>query len=127
MPKHYKFTAVPDIFTSFAAACIADPSLKVTTQPDLALIPRAYESDEASGETGTQWARFARYVDWLNKGAGQGVCYKVLYLTRHGKGWHNLVHERVGNEEWDVSVPLFRFPPGTLFSQSTQKTRREEW
>ncbi|KAL2111581.1 hypothetical protein VUR80DRAFT_9791 [Thermomyces stellatus] len=101
MPKHYKFTAVPDVFTSFAAACAADPSLKITTQPDLALIPRAYESDGPGDEGASQWARFAKYVRWLNERAEEGVCYKVLYLTRHGKGWHNVVHERVGNEEWD--------------------------
>lgn len=113
MPKHYKFTAVPDVFTSFAAACAADPSLKITTQPDLALIPRAYESDGPGDEGASQWARFAKYVRWLNERAEEGVCYKVLYLTRHGKGWHNVVHERVGNEEWDVSRRLSCLPPAS--------------
>lgn len=116
MPKHYKFTAVPEIFTSFAGACAADPSLKITTQPDLALIPRSYESDAAGDEGRSQWERFARYVAWLNEGPGEGVCYKVLYLTRHGKGWHNVVHERVGNEEWDVSGRCPFSSPSTLLS-----------
>lgn len=106
MPQHYKFTAVPGIFTSFSAACASDPSLKITTQPDLALLPGPYESDGPEDAGKSQWGRFAGYVDFLNERAEEGVCYKVLYLTRHGKGWHNMVHERVGNEAWDVSIPL---------------------
>ncbi|SPO02944.1 related to phosphoglycerate mutase [Cephalotrichum gorgonifer] len=104
MPQHYKFTAVPDIFASFAADCAADPKLKIKTQPDLALLPRAYESDGPSSAGKSQWERFAAYVGWLNERAEDGVCYKVLYLTRHGQGWHNVVHERVGTEEWDNNL-----------------------
>jgi len=104
--SHYKFTAIPDIFTSFGAACAADPTLKITTQPDLALIARAYETDDAEDESNgnsTQWQRFVKYVEALNEKAPEGTCYKVLYLTRHGQGDHNVMHEKVGTEAWDVS------------------------
>ncbi|PKS13288.1 hypothetical protein jhhlp_000059 [Lomentospora prolificans] len=100
--SHYKFTAVPGIFKSFAAECAADPGLKITTQPDLAILERAYETDApGDAENLTQWQRLAKYVDGLNRTAPEGTSYKLLYLTRHGQGVHNVMHEKVGTEAWD--------------------------
>lgn len=49
------------------------------------------------------WPRFAEHVRTLNREAPEGVAYKVLYLTRHGVGYHNQKSVEVGVEAWDVS------------------------
>lgn len=105
--SHYKFTAVPGIFKGFAAECAADETLKITTQPDLAIIERAYETDGPEDAAKlTQWQRLARYLEALNAAAPAGTKYKLLYLTRHGQGDHNVMHAKVGTEAWDVSLFL---------------------
>ncbi|KAL9004934.1 MAG: hypothetical protein Q9188_002253 [Gyalolechia gomerana] len=66
------------------------------------LINRDYSSD-IPGETTleTQCRRFEREVGRLNAEAGEGVWYKVLYIGRHGQGFHNVAEQRYGREEWD--------------------------
>jgi len=103
-PPYFKFTTVPNVFASFAAECAANPTLKVSTQPSLGLLERTYDTDGEEDMKGkTQWERFARWVEWLNENAEEGTCYKVLYLTRHGLGFHNVQNQKVGTVEWDVS------------------------
>lgn len=69
------------------------------------LIPRAYPSDETleDVESKTPWQRFEHYVKTLNGNAEEGTEYKVLYLGRHGQGYHNVAESRYGTKLWDVS------------------------
>lgn len=57
---------------------------------------------EAETEPTTQWARFERQVRILNKHADPNVEYKVLYLGRHGEGFHNVAESWYGTDAWDV-------------------------
>lgn len=100
---HYKFQALPGIFFDFAPKCAAEPSFKVTTQPDLALLDRAYPGDDAAAAALPPWSRLAAYLARLNAGAQNGEKYKLLYLTRHGVGDHNAMIRKVGQSAWDVS------------------------
>ncbi|KKF96715.1 hypothetical protein CFO_g956 [Ceratocystis platani] len=104
---HYKFQAVPDIFVDFAPRCAADPSFKVTTQPDLAIIDRSYPGDDEAAAKLQPWERLAAYVKRLNAGAEPGIKYKIVYLTRHGVGDHNAMIRKVGQKEWDTSKLVF--------------------
>jgi hypothetical protein len=70
----------------------------------MGLLNRSYPTDEAfdPAREKTQWERFANYVQYLNKMAKTGECYKVLYLARHGEGYHNVEEAVVGTPMWDV-------------------------
>lgn len=74
------------------------------------LIPCAYPSDETlqDVESKTPWQRFEHYVKTLNGNAEEGTEYKVLYLGRHGQGYHNVAESRYGTKLWDVSTYPFQ-------------------
>lgn len=66
------------------------------------LIDRSYDSDQAFDpeRKKTQWQRFANHVEQLRKDAKAD--YRVLYLGRHGQGYHNVAESYYGTTEWDV-------------------------
>jgi len=74
----------------------------------MGLINRSYETDAAFDPSGqkTQWERFAYHVKSLNERASPGTQYKVLYLARHGEGYHNIALSYYGTDCWDVGVFL---------------------
>ncbi|CAH2350535.1 probable phosphoglycerate mutase Pmu1p [[Candida] railenensis] len=37
----------------------------------------------------------------LNNKAEENEVYKVLFLARHGEGYHNVAHEKYGNDAWN--------------------------
>lgn len=67
------------------------------------LIQQSYPSDTtlSNASDKTQWQRFEHYIRELNKSAEAGVEYKVLYLGRHGQGYHNVAESRYGTALWD--------------------------
>lgn len=75
-------------------------------------------SSEHETDYTKDWPRFAEHVRTLNREAPEGVVYKVLYLTRHGIGYHNLKSVEVGVEAWDVShcSPLYSSLSLSLFT-----------
>lgn len=42
----------------------------------------------------------------LNAQAGPDVQYKVLYMGRHGEGFHNVAESWYGTDAWDVRIYL---------------------
>lgn len=75
----------------------------------MGLIDRAYETDAIFDPEGkkTQWERFTRFLEHKNE-QGQGrVQYKLIFLIRHGQGYHNLKEAEVGRHAWEVRMPLF--------------------
>ena len=70
----------------------------------MGLINRTYPTDASydPGKKKTQWERFENYVRYLNSTSKNGESYKVLYLGRHGEGWHNVEEAKVGSHLWDV-------------------------
>ncbi|KAL5121418.1 putative phosphoglycerate mutase pmu1 [Pleosporales sp. CAS-2024a] len=61
------------------------------------LIDRAYDTD-AQGPNDSQWARFTTHIRHL---VGQDASVKVLFLGRHGQGWHNVAESKYGTQAWD--------------------------
>jgi hypothetical protein len=78
------------------------------------LINRSYSTDAASAET-EQWKRFERHVRHVQSQAEPGESFKVLFLGRHGQGWHNVAEAKYGTKAWDV-----RFPPLPCHPNPTQ-------
>ncbi|TGJ80598.1 hypothetical protein E0Z10_g8157 [Xylaria hypoxylon] len=58
----------------------------------------------------TQWQRFEHYVDTLNRNADKNTQYKVLFLARHGEGYHNAAESYYGTPAWNTyyTSPLTR-------------------
>ncbi|QSZ31660.1 hypothetical protein DSL72_001227 [Monilinia vaccinii-corymbosi] len=73
------------------------------TTTNFGLKDRVYDTDpEFDPERQkTQWERFENHVIKLNNQAPENVQYKVLYLGRHGEGYHNIKETEVGKEAWD--------------------------
>ncbi|KAK0375296.1 phosphoglycerate mutase [Colletotrichum limetticola] len=102
----YKFTILPEYFVNYYKVANASPNGKVTTQPGLGLLDLhfgdAAADDDVAAEGETKpWERFASHVRKLNAESPDGVDFKVLYLTRHGLGYHNVQAAKVGTAEWD--------------------------
>ena len=49
------------------------------------------------------WQTFDQHIEQLNDTSPTGAAYKVLFLGRHGQGWHNVAESKYGTPEWDVS------------------------
>ncbi|KAH9835991.1 GPI anchored protein [Teratosphaeria destructans] len=65
------------------------------------LIKRTYPAG-ASGTTNlTQWQQFGAQVDYLNANAAVNTVYKVLFMGRHGEGYHNAAETFYGTPAWN--------------------------
>ncbi|THH21431.1 hypothetical protein EUX98_g8388 [Antrodiella citrinella] len=49
-----------------------------------------------------RWKIFKQKLHDLNAAAEQGVCYKLVFLGRHGQGYHNVAEAKYGTEAWDA-------------------------
>ncbi|KAG8909604.1 hypothetical protein FRC01_006838 [Tulasnella sp. 417] len=47
------------------------------------------------------WATFRQKIKKMNKRSDENTTYKVLFLGRHGEGYHNLGLNYYGEKEWD--------------------------
>ncbi len=64
------------------------------------LINQTYNGSAASPDE-TQWQYFAKQVKQLNKKASPNVHYKVLFMGRHGEGYHNAAETYYGTPAWN--------------------------
>ncbi|KAF2842096.1 phosphoglycerate mutase family protein [Patellaria atrata CBS 101060] len=70
---------------------------------NLGLIERPYDTDDEYDpqHEKTQWQRFEHYVFRLNRQSGRHLQYKVLFMGRHGEGYHNVAESFYGTPAWD--------------------------
>jgi hypothetical protein len=73
------------------------------TTTNFGLINRTYPADASCSSAGskTQWQRFAAQVAALNAAAPANTEYKVLYMGRHGEGYHNAAESYYGTPGWN--------------------------
>ncbi|KAL7661397.1 putative phosphoglycerate mutase pmu1 [Aspergillus niger] len=73
------------------------------TTTNFGLINRTYPSDNTHNhhQDLTQWERFYHYVLSLNHNSPSNVAYKVLFLGRHGEGYHNAAEDYYGTPAWN--------------------------
>ncbi|KAK5114609.1 hypothetical protein LTR85_010186 [Meristemomyces frigidus] len=100
VPKaSFKYEAVGGFFLQ------QDPSTDSVTfdysKHNLGLIDRSYETDSPEDAELTQWPRFERYVQHLTNFSSPGTSYKVIYMGRHGEGYHNVAEAFYGTKAWD--------------------------
>jgi hypothetical protein len=73
----------------------------VQTATNFGLINQSYPTDPSNAASLSQWQRFALVVANLTKTAPANVQYKVLFLGRHGEGWHNAAESFYGTPAWN--------------------------
>ncbi|KZF26354.1 hypothetical protein L228DRAFT_257808 [Xylona heveae TC161] len=118
-----EYVAVPGYFLQDETKTDAS-SFDCWTAPNFGLVPRPYDSDatiDPDHTRTTQWVRFAHHIRTLNRlelerekqaagATGNDTVlpnvpvkyrYKVLFLGRHGEGYHNAAEAKYGKEAWD--------------------------
>lgn len=65
------------------------------------LIERNYPTNGKEEGDKKPWQRFEQYMRSIADSAKQGESYKVLFLGRHGQGWHNVAEAKYGTKAWD--------------------------
>ncbi|KAK9374919.1 histidine phosphatase superfamily [Lipomyces chichibuensis] len=103
-PSYIKYESVPGYFLQDLDSTNAATFDFMTT--NFGLINRSYSSSSNSTKVGTtenqtQWERFARHVWQLNEESDYGVEYKVLFIGRHGEGYHNIAESYYGTPAWN--------------------------
>ncbi|KAL2070226.1 hypothetical protein VTL71DRAFT_13252 [Oculimacula yallundae] len=93
------YTTIPGFFLQDEASTVPGGFDYATT--NLGLINRVYDTDAENRPGWTQWQKFEHYVWRLNRGSGRNVQYKVLYLGRHGEGYHNVAESYYGTPLWN--------------------------
>jgi hypothetical protein len=102
--RRLTFHAFPQYFFNYAEAYRNDSWTKAITLPSLGLVPQVYATDhlDPNGMSQPPWVRFKSFIESLNAQEPASKFYKVLYLTRHGLGYHNVFEAKVGREAWNV-------------------------
>lgn len=113
--KVMQYTAVPGFFLHDEEP--EGPVFRAKTRDEFGIKEREYETDrkfwrdfaklpqeeqEARRQGASdQWLRFQYFINHLNK-HGQGKAeWKVIYVLRHGEGYHNVKEREVGRAEWE--------------------------
>ncbi|CAD0107772.1 unnamed protein product [Aureobasidium uvarum] len=60
-----------------------------------------YSTDTSSNSGLTQWQRFNSLLKNLNNDAPKNVAYKLLFIGRHGEGYHNAAQTYYGTPAWN--------------------------
>ena len=99
--SHLNYTTVTGYFLQDLPTTNATTFKFQTT--NFGLLNRTYPTDPAYDpqERKTQWQRFARQVTQLNRHAPYGTHYKLLYMGRHGEGYHNAAESYYGTPAWN--------------------------
>lgn len=97
----FNYTVVTGLFQQ------DDPATNASTFDFIAsnfgLIQRPYPSDSSCphGKRATNWQRFAHYLSTLNVKADYNERYVLLFLGRHGDGYHNAAESYYGTPAWN--------------------------
>ncbi|KAL8734117.1 MAG: hypothetical protein Q9166_001602 [cf. Caloplaca sp. 2 TL-2023] len=101
-PKsHLNYTTVTGYFLQDEASTNTSTFSFINT--NFGLINRTYPTDATYDSDGrkTQWQRFANQVFRLNRESGRKVQYKLLFMGRHGEGYHNAAESYYGTPAWN--------------------------
>lgn len=97
--KQIKYEVVTGVFQQDEAS--TDPSTFDFIKSNFGLINRTYPSDPKTPDSkyATQWQRLNKYVKYLNK--EKKTRYSLLFLGRHGEGFHNAAESYFGTPAWN--------------------------
>ncbi|KAF2440712.1 phosphoglycerate mutase-like protein [Karstenula rhodostoma CBS 690.94] len=98
--KHVNYEVVTGVFKQDDAATEAS-SFNFTAE-NFGLIERKYPSDWTYWlQKPTSWQRLNRYIESLNLKAKHNERYTLLFLGRHGEGYHNAAETYFGTPAWN--------------------------
>ena len=98
--SHINYTTVTGYFLQDEPSTNASTFNFITT--NFGLINRTYPSDVSLHHRNlTQWQRFKHQVTELNRAAPYGTEYKLLFMGRHGDGFHNDAQAFYGTPAWN--------------------------
>ena len=99
--KYYfhNYTTITGYFSQDAPSTNASTFNFTTT--NFGLINRTYPADSNHGDSKTQWERFEHHVSVLNQHSPKNLQYKVIFLGRHGEGYHNTAEAYYGTPAWN--------------------------
>ncbi|KAK8107280.1 histidine phosphatase superfamily [Apiospora kogelbergensis] len=127
-PKLFNFECLKGFFMTHPSMK-QDPAYALSTHADLGLIPQSYGTAIGSGEDSqlSPWQCFANHVERLNRNAKEGELYKVLYVGRHGQGFHNVMEAKVGTPAWESHWALLDGDGDAIWADSelTNQGKRE--
>jgi broad specificity phosphatase PhoE len=100
------------------------------------LLSRDYDSDTSlpgGGKDLTQWQRFEHHVSTLNtehndktkRHGGADTGYILLFLGRHGNGYHNVAERYYGNAAWDCHFSALEGDPDGIMTWSDAHLTKE--
>ncbi|CAD6500488.1 BgTH12-07664 [Blumeria graminis f. sp. triticale] len=100
--EHLEFSTVPGYFLQDDPKTISHGFDFKNT--NFGLINRAYDADADTSHPAllkTQWQRFEAEIMRLNSQSESTTRFSLLYMGRHGQGYHNLAESRYGTKAWD--------------------------
>ncbi|KAI9791062.1 MAG: hypothetical protein M1835_000554 [Candelina submexicana] len=100
-PSYIKYTTVTGFFLQDEPS--TNPGSFDYTAVNFGLIDRPYDTDgeyDPRAEK-TQWQRFEHQVFRYNRQSGRNVQYKVIFMGRHGEGYHNVAESFYGTPAWN--------------------------
>jgi broad specificity phosphatase PhoE len=99
--KAIDYTVITGIFQQDDNA--TNPSTFNFTASNFGLINRTYPSDTScpSGKASTQWQRLAHYISTLNRQSARNERYSLVFMGRHGEGFHNAAESYFGTPAWN--------------------------
>ncbi|KAH7130213.1 phosphoglycerate mutase family protein [Dendryphion nanum] len=116
-PGHFEYTTIKGYFLQ-SEEDTDDLKFDFRKQ-NFGLIDRKYETDEEeSGEIKALWSRFHRYVQKLNETSEKDEHYKVLFLGRHGQGYHNVAESKYGTPAWDCYWSMLDGADGVIWADA---------
>ncbi|KAK2836927.1 hypothetical protein FQN49_006584 [Arthroderma sp. PD_2] len=100
--SHIEYSTVPGYFMQDDPA--TEPSTFDYAKSGFGLIDQVYDTDAAfdPNHDKSQWARFEHKVRSLNHNAASHIRFVVLFLGRHGQGYHNVAESFYGTTAWDA-------------------------
>ncbi|KAJ4309700.1 putative phosphoglycerate mutase pmu1, partial [Neodidymelliopsis sp. IMI 364377] len=99
---HFEYTVQKGVFMQSEEG--TDDEKFDFKEQNFGLIDRKYPTDGDKEEEEKEdkiWKRFERYVKSVVENAREEESYKVLFLGRHGQGWHNVAESKYGTKAWD--------------------------
>lgn len=83
------------------SACNESQLTIFQTTTNFGLINRTYPATAGLKANLTQWQQFEAQVNALNANADLDTSYKVLFIGRHGEGYHNAAQDYYGTPAWN--------------------------
>ncbi|KAL9105701.1 MAG: hypothetical protein Q9227_009185 [Pyrenula ochraceoflavens] len=103
--KHFEYSTVTGYLLQDEPS--TDPANFDYTATNFGLINQTYDTDTGIDAKNlylaeqTQWQRFSRRLSSLNAATPPDVQYKLIFMGRHGQGYHNVAQDYYGTKAWD--------------------------